>query len=62
VRELLNLPHADGSLLKPWPVLPDTCTLFTRLLELSDKNVLRVLTFQMAESLPALVQAAANRP
>jgi hypothetical protein len=42
--------------------LPDTCTLFTRLLELSDKNVLRVLTFQMAESLPALVQAAANRP
>ena len=53
VRELLNLPHKDGSLLKPWPVSPDTCTLFARLLEMTDKDVLRVLTALMAESLPA---------
>jgi ParB family transcriptional regulator, chromosome partitioning protein len=53
VRELLNLPYADGALLKPWPVSPDTCTLFARLLEMTDKDVLRVLTALMAESLPA---------
>jgi ParB family chromosome partitioning protein len=53
VRELLDLPHKDGSLLKPWPVSPDTCMLFERLLSMTDEDVLRVLTALMAESLPA---------
>jgi ParB family chromosome partitioning protein len=53
VRELLGLPHEDSFLMRPpWEPL-DTCTLFARLLALSDKQVLRVLAFLMAETLQA---------
>lgn len=43
VSELLGLPKGR----------PDTCTLFARLLTMTEKEVLRVLTFLMAETLPA---------
>jgi ParB family chromosome partitioning protein len=53
VRELLGLSHDDGFLIRPGWQAPDSCALFARLLELSDKDVLRVLTFLMAETLQA---------
>jgi ParB family chromosome partitioning protein len=53
VRKLLGLPESDGFLLAAAFGETGTCELFARLLELSDKNVLRVLTLLMAESLPA---------
>ncbi len=53
VRDLLGLEHVTGFLMRPgWETL-DVCTLFARLLELPDEDVLRVLTFVMAESLEA---------
>lgn len=55
VRELLGLPAKDGFrfLIRPNGQPVDTCELFARLLTLSDKQVLRVLTFIMAECLEA---------
>jgi len=53
VRKLLELPHEEGFLMRPsWEPL-DSCALFARLLELTDENVLRILTFVMAETLQA---------
>lgn len=53
VRALLGLAHTDGYLMRPHWDSPDVCTLFARLLELSDDDVLRALAFVMAESLQA---------
>jgi ParB family chromosome partitioning protein len=53
VRELLGLPAKDGSLLWGGFGEGDACALFTRLLAMTDKEVLRVLALLMAESLPA---------
>lgn len=53
VRELLGLSHEDGFLLRPSYDMPSTCELFARLLALSDKDVMRILSFLMAESLAA---------
>ncbi len=53
VCELLGLPAKDGFVLGAKFGKTDTTLLFVRLLALSDKDVLRVLTFLMAESLPA---------
>jgi ParB family chromosome partitioning protein len=46
VRDMLGLAGGEGS-------QPDTCVVFARLLAKSDAEVLRVLTFLMAQSLPA---------
>ena len=58
VRELLGLPSKDGFLLSAGFGEIDNCELFARLLAMTDKEVLRVLTFLMAESLPAGSTAA----
>lgn len=52
-RELLGLSHKDGFLIRPSYEMPSTCDLFARLLHLSDKQVMRVLAFFMAETLAA---------
>lgn len=53
VRELLGIEDADGSLIRPLWEAPDRSALFARLLALTDDEVLRVLTFVMAETLEA---------
>lgn len=53
VRELLGLKHKDAYLIRPTWERDNICTLFARLLDLPDKDVLRVLTFIMAETLQA---------
>lgn len=53
VRELLGLPAKDAFLLGADLGETETCPLFARLLTMTDAEVLRVLTFLMAESLPA---------
>lgn len=53
VRELLGLSHKDGFLIRPSYEMPSACDLFARLLHLSDKQVMRVLGFFMAETLAA---------
>lgn len=53
VRQLLGITNKEGFLVKPRFQTDDICTLFARLLDLPDKDVLRVLTFVMAETLQA---------
>lgn len=53
VRALLALPAAEGLLPATGRPMPSVCELFARLLTMPDKDVLRVLTCLMAESLPA---------
>ena len=53
VRELIGLRPKDGMIVWPDSEPVDGCTLFARLLDLPDKDVLRVLTFIMAETLQA---------
>ena len=53
VRALLGLPKTEGFLVALEYGTVGTAELFARLLALSDEDVLRVLTFLMAESLPA---------
>ncbi|MEQ9642039.1 MAG: ParB N-terminal domain-containing protein [Alphaproteobacteria bacterium] len=55
MRELLGLADKPGfrHLMRPAWEPVDTCALFARLLSLSDEDVLRVLTFIMAEALEA---------
>lgn len=53
IRELLGLKHKDGFLIRPsWEPI-DAFALFARLLDLPDKDVMRVLTFIIAETLQA---------
>lgn len=53
VGDLLGLKHKDGFLIQPTWQKPEPCAIFAQLLELSDKDVLRVLAFLMAETLAA---------
>lgn len=51
VRKLLGFKEADGFLMRPSWEPKDVCVVFARLLELKDKDVTRILTFAMAETL-----------
>lgn len=51
VKTLLGFGPKHGFLFAPSCERPDLCALFARLLALSEKDVMRVLTFIMAESL-----------
>ena len=53
VRELLGLKQKDGFLIRSRWEASDGCELFARLLDLPDKDVMRILTFVMAETLQA---------
>lgn len=53
VLKLIGVKHSGDYLLPPFSDRPDACELFGRLLTLSDKEVLRVLTLIMADCLQA---------
>ena len=53
VRDLLTFKDKEGCLVKPRFKTEDICTVFAHLLDLPDKDVLRILTFIMAETLQA---------
>ena len=53
IRDLLTFKDKEGCLVKPRFKTEDICTVFARLLDLPDKDVLRILTFIMTETLQA---------
>ncbi len=53
IKKLLGIPAKHAFMFTPWHGRPDFLATFTRLFELSDKDVMRVLTFVMAETLSA---------